>query len=105
MGQVLTEEDNDWTVVMGNLKNPWKIWAQLMRILGREGADPRLSKMFFKEVVRAVSVFGSETWVLTHHMERALGSFQHRVRRRITRRQPRKRGEGGWYYPPLESAM
>ena len=35
----------------------------------------------------------------------ALGSFQHRVARRLTRRQPRRRRDGIWEYPPLEEAM
>ena len=38
-------------------------------------------------------------------MERDLGSFQHRVAQQITGRQPRRREEGGWDYPPLAIAM
>ena len=38
-------------------------------------------------------------------MERALGSFQHRVAQRITRMQPIQRGEGRWEYPWLAAAM
>ena len=34
-GQVLTERDNDWPEVVGNLKKARKIWAQMKRILGR----------------------------------------------------------------------
>ena len=34
-----------------------------------------------------------------------MGSFQHRVAHRITRRQPRRRGEGGWEYPTLVVVM
>ena len=64
----------------------------MMRILGREGSDPRLSRFLFKAVVQAVLLFGSETWFLNPRMERSLGIFQHRVARRITGRQPRRRG-------------
>ena len=38
------------------------------------------------------------------HMERALGSFQHRFPRRIARSQTRRKGEGRWEYPPLVAA-
>ena len=38
-------------------------------------------------------------------MERALDSFQHRAVRRLTGRQPRRRGDGIWAYPPLKEAM
>ena len=51
---------------------------------------------FFKAVTQAVLLFGAETWVLTPNMERALSSFQHRVARRLTGRQPRIRGDGSW---------
>ena len=35
----------------------------------------------------------------------ALGSFQHRVTRRITWRYTNQREDGGWEYPPLGIAM
>ena len=61
--------------------------------------------MSFKVLVHAVLLFGSDTWMLTPHMEQALGDFKHRVARWITGRQPRRREEGGWEYPPLAAAM
>ena len=50
-------------------------------------------------------MFGAETWVLTPRMERALDSFYHRVARRLTGRQTRRRGDESWDYPPLEETM
>ena len=38
-------------------------------------------------------------------MKQALGSFQKRVARRITGRQPMRREKGGWDYPPLVTSM
>ena len=75
----------------------------MKRILVREGAYPRIWGLFFKAVVQAVLILGSETWVLTPRMERALGSFQHRVVWRITGRKTRR--EGRWGYPPLAEEM
>ena len=51
--------------------------------------------MFFKAVVHAVMLFGSEMWVLTPRMGQALGSFQHGVARRIMERQPKNQEEEG----------
>ena len=62
-------------------------------------------RFVFKAVIHTVLLFGSETWVLTSHMERDLVSFQYRVARQITGRQPMRREEGGWEYPPLAAAM
>ena len=77
----------------------------MSRILSREGADKRVLGNFFKAVMYAVLLFGAETWVLTLRIERALESFQHGAARWINRRQPRRRGDGHWIYPPLKEAM
>ena len=74
------------------MRKAWKCWVQMTRILVRKGEEPRMSGMFFKSVVQAVLIFGSETWVLTPRMERALGHFQQRVAQRITGRHTRRRG-------------
>ena len=71
-------------------------------MLGREGADPKVSRTFYIAVTKAVLLFGSETWVLTRNMEKALDSFQARVAQKLAGRKP-QRGKGGmdgtWYYP------
>ena len=46
-----------------------------------------------KAVTQAVLLFGAETWVITSRMERALGSFQHRVTRRLIGRHMRRQGD------------
>ena len=97
--------DDYWPSVVGNLRKTRVSWAHMKRILVREGANPRISGIFSKAVVQAVLFFGSETWVLTPCMERALGIFQHRVARRITGNQPRRRDEGVWDYPSLASVI
>ena len=94
LGQVMTAGDDELPAVAGNLLKARKSWGHLLRILIREGADARVSGNFSKAVVQAVLLFRAETWVLTPRMERALESFQHGAVRRITKRQPRRRGYG-----------
>ena len=48
-----------------------KSWTLMTRILGREGADLRISRLFFKVVVQAVLLFGSEMLFLTPCVERS----------------------------------
>ena len=74
------------------MKNVRKSWVLMTRILVWEGADPRVSGVLFKAVVHVVLLFRSDTLVLTPRMEWDLGSFQHRVARRITGMQPRSWG-------------
>ena len=56
-------------------------------------------------MAQALLLFGAETWVLTQCMEQALGSFQSRFARRITRKHTGQGTDGSWDYPPLAEAM
>ena len=87
LGRILTATDDDWPEVVGNLRKVRRSWGRLPRVLGREGADPKVSRDFCIAVTQAVLLFGSETWVLTSRMEKALNIFQSRVARKITGRQ------------------
>ena len=42
MGQVLMAGEENWPDVAVNLRKAGKIWMRMTRILGREGADPRI---------------------------------------------------------------
>ena len=66
-------------------------------VLSGEGADSKVSRAFYIAVTQAVLLFGSEIWVLTVRMEKALDSFQSRVARKITGRQPWRGKDVSWY--------
>ena len=66
----------------GNIRKERVSWGRLARVLGREGADPKVSQSFYTAVTQQVLLFGAETWVLTRKMESALDAFQGRVARR-----------------------
>ena len=57
----MTAGDDDWPAVVGNLVKARKSCGRLSRILSREGADNRVLGNFFKAVVLAVLLFGTET--------------------------------------------
>ena len=77
----------------------------MARILGREGADPKVSRMFYIAVTQQVLLFGAESRVLTGKMEAALDAFQGRVARPLTGRMPRRGRDGKWVYPPLAGVL
>ena len=104
-GRIMTEGDDDWPAVAGNLGKTRKSWGRMQRILSREGANKRVSGNLFKAVVQQVLLFGADTWVVLPIMERALNYFIHGSARRITGRQPRRGWDGKWFYPSLEGAM
>ena len=47
LGRVLTEGEDDWPEVAGNLVKSRKSWGRLQGILSREGATKRVSGIFF----------------------------------------------------------
>ena len=104
LGRVMTNTDDEWPAVAGNIRKAQVTWGRLARILGREGADPKVSRNFYIAVTQQVLLFGAKTWVLTRRMEAALDAFQGRVARRLTGRMPRRGRDGDWLYLPLEGA-
>ena len=77
----------------------------MARVLGREGADPKVSRSFYNAVTHQVLLFGAERWVLMRKMESALDAFHDRVARRLTGSQPRRGRYGWWFYPYLAGAL
>ena len=47
-------------------------WGRLGTLLQREGADPRVTAMFYRAVVQAILLYGSETWVILAAMDNKL---------------------------------
>ena len=93
--------DDDWPAVAGNINKARRSWGRLAWVLGREGADPKMSRTFYIAVTQQVLLFGAETWVITRKMESALDAFQGRVLRKLTGRQPLRGRDGRWFYPSL----
>ena len=75
LGRILTSTDDDWPAVARNLQKARATWGRLARILGQEGADPKMSRNFYIAVTQQVLLFRAETWVLTVKMEAALEAF------------------------------
>ena len=90
LGRVLSEADNNWPEVVGNLRRARKKWARMTRVLSREGEDAWTSGKIYLAVVQLVLIYMSELWVLTLRMQRVLDRFHHRVARRLKGWQPRK---------------
>ena len=47
LGRLLTATDYDWPAVAGNIRKARLSWGRLARVLGREGADPKVSRSFY----------------------------------------------------------
>ena len=90
LGRVIMNTDDDWPAVASNIRKARANWGRLARILGREGADLKVTRSFYTAVTQHVLLFAAESWVITKRMESALVPFQGRVARRLTGRLPRR---------------
>ena len=71
--------DDNWTAIITNLPDSWKVRDQLSSILGREGSDARTLGDFYIAVIQETFLFGLEMWAMTPRMAQTLGGFHHRV--------------------------
>ena len=88
--RVLTKLNDDWPVVVANLRKPWKRWERLSRILVQEGDDPQTSMNPYKQMVETTLLFGAETWIIFPRIGSILGGFHHRVTCELTGMRPRR---------------
>uniref|UniRef100_A0A7S0FHZ4 Uncharacterized protein n=1 Tax=Minutocellus polymorphus TaxID=265543 RepID=A0A7S0FHZ4_9STRA len=82
-----------------------KKWGRVSRMLGLEGADAKVSGMFYVDVVQQILLYGSETWTVSPRVLSALESLHHRVARRLAGKMPRRLPDGSWECPSLEKAL
>ena len=59
---------DDWLAVRQNIMRARLVWGRLGKLLRREGADPRVTEMFYRAVVQEILLHGSKTWVLCAEM-------------------------------------
>ena len=104
LGRVLAADYNGPAVVR-SLRRARQEWAQLTRILSREGVYSQALGQIYLVIVQSIMLYGLDTWVLTPPMKRVLGGLYHRVSRRLTGRKTHIGRDGGWFYTPLEDAM
>ena len=65
LGRPLDQMDDDWLAVHRNNMHARSIWGRLGTLLRREGAYTKVSESFYRVVVQAIILYGSETWVLS----------------------------------------
>jgi hypothetical protein len=104
LGRPLSATDSDWPALYKNLAKARTKWAMISRVLRREGANTRVSGMFYKAVVQSVLLFGSESWVWSQSMVQTVEGFHNRVARRLSGKMP-VLIHGTWVYPPIAEAL
>ena len=68
LGKLLDRSYEDWPAVLHNISKARQVWGWLGKLLMREGAEPTVSEKIYRAVVKAVLLFGTDTWVLMETM-------------------------------------
>ena len=64
LGQTLHQMSDDWPAVCRNIMRKRSVWGRIWTLLQREVTDPKVLSSFYRAVVQAIQLFGSETWAL-----------------------------------------
>ena len=83
LGRIFYKSDNGWPEICQNFRKACQVWSRMGKLLSREGAEPRVSTMFFWAVVQAVLLFGTETWFLSKAMSWMMEGVNRRFLRQI----------------------
>ena len=72
LGLPLDQTDDYWPAVQGNIMRSRLVWGRLGTLLRQEGEDTEVSESFYRAVMQAILLYGSETWVLLASMAKRI---------------------------------
>jgi len=104
LGRLLSMDDTDTQAIRANLAKARTAWKMFHRLLRGQNMSPRVCGMFFKAVIQAVLLYGSESWVLTRSALRCLEGFVYQAACRMARqhRKGKDQRTGEYIYPARE---
>ena len=66
----LDQTDDDCPAVRQNIMRARSVWGRLGTLLRQKGTEPRVSAIFYRAVVQAIALYGSDMWFLLAKMGR-----------------------------------
>ena len=105
LGRILDENDDDSHALLRQLARARTKWARIAAVLRSQGVKPRAMGYFYKAVVQAILLYGSETWVVTENLLKQLQSFHARISRYIKGKHIRQNEDGSWFHPPTAEVL
>jgi hypothetical protein len=106
LGCLLAQDNNDAQAVRQQLRKAQSVWARVGQVLHGENTGPRTAAKFYKAVVQAVLLYGSEMWNLTQSALARLEGFHVQAAYKMARKhQPRRGANNVWVYPKLADVL
>jgi hypothetical protein len=106
LGRIFAQDDEDVRAVWNQIKKARGIWARVGQVLQADNTPPKVSAKFYKAVVQAALLYGSETWNLTKTALARLEGFHIRAAYRMAKKHKPWRGPNQvWVYPATEDVL
>ena len=86
LGHLLAQDGDNAQVIRQQLRKARSVWARVGQVLRGENVGPRIATKFYKAVVQAVLLYGSETWNLTKLALAQLEGFHVRAAYKMARK-------------------
>jgi hypothetical protein len=100
LSRLLAQDDDNAQAIRQQLRKARGVWARVGQVLRGENTSPRVAAKFYKAVVQAVLLYGSETWNLTKAALARLEGFHICAAYKMARvHRPKKGAHGLWQYP------
>ena len=99
IGNTIRHTDNACPSVHCNVGKALAVCHMLGNLLWCEGIDNRVSALFYRVVIYAVLLFGSESWVLLDVMMRAVEGIHVGFPRHITGERSKQKDNTAWETP------
>ena len=93
LGQPLDQTDDDWPYVQRSIMRARLVLGWLRTLIWREGEDNKVSASFYMEVVQAILLYGSETWVLSASMAKRIEGMHTEYLKKITGNRAKQSGD------------
>jgi hypothetical protein len=106
LGHLLAQDNDIIQAIRAQLWKARATWAQIGQVLRNKNISPHIAASFYKAVVQAILLYGSETWVLSRTALVRLEGFHIRAAYRMVKMHKPKQGPGRtWIYPRLVDVL
>ena len=105
LGRVLEEKDDDSVAASRQLQRARSKWNRIAGVLKTQGVGSKIMGYFYKAIVQAVLLYGSESWTLSKDKLREFSSFHNRVARYLCDDHIRPLEDGTYYVPRTEDVL
>ncbi len=106
LGRMMVQDNNNPQAMGHQLRKAWGTWARIGKVLRSKNATPRVAAKFYKAVVQAVLLYGSETWNLTKTVLARLEGFHVRAAYCMVQvHRPKWVARNQWEYPKTSDVL